>query len=111
MFLKIEKFAKSLIKNTTVEPLLPLYIIASVLTAFAAQNLYLEKACRVNLNLNDTICDALKIRNTKNFKNEEIQVQKLVADMLGWKTILQTFVPCLIILFVGSWSDRNGRRK
>ncbi|KAG5668431.1 hypothetical protein PVAND_016371 [Polypedilum vanderplanki] len=100
-----------IVRNITVEPLLPLYIIANVLTAFAAQNLYLDKACRVNLKFSDEVCEALERRNTKNFTAEEIEVQKLVANMNGWKMILQTFIPCVLILFIGSWSDRNGRRK
>lgn len=33
-------------------------------------------------------------------------VQQLVASMAGWKTILQSGLPCLLILFWGSWSDR-----
>lgn len=38
-------------------------------------------------------------------------VQQLVAGMIGWKTILQSALPCLLILFWGSWSDRHRRRK
>lgn len=100
-----------IMRGVTVEPLLPLYIIGSVLTAFAAQNLYLDKACRVNLRFGDEICDALARRDTASYKSQEIEVQKLVAGMNGWLKIIQTFIPCLLILFVGSWSDRNGRRK
>lgn len=96
--------------GVTVEPLLPLYIIANVLTAFAAQNLYLDKACRVNLRLGDEICDAIA-RRDENYKSYEVEVQKIVASMNGWLKIIQTFIPCCMILFVGSWSDRNGRRK
>lgn len=98
-------------RNITVEPLLPFYIIANILTAFAAQNLYLDKACRVNLAFNSSVCDALARRETALFQREDIEVQKVVASMNGWKAIVQTFIPCLMILFVGSWSDRHGRRK
>lgn len=38
--------------------------------------------------------------------SEEQMVQQLVASMAGWKTILQSGLPCLLILFWGSWSDR-----
>ena len=38
-------------------------------------------------------------------------MQQLVAGMAGWKTVLQSALPCLLILFWGSWSDRHGRRK
>lgn len=31
--------------------------------------------------------------------------------MAGWKTVLQSALPCLLILFLGAWSDRVGRRK
>lgn len=109
--LRIKNKFTLIVRNTTVEPLLPLYIIASVLTAYGAQNLYLDKACRVNLNYTSDVCDALMRRDTKNLQHEDTEVQKLVAEMNSWKTVVQTFIPCLLILFVGSWSDRNGRRK
>lgn len=35
----------------------------------------------------------------------------MVAGMAGWKTLMQSGLPCLLILFWGSWSDRHGRRK
>lgn len=31
--------------------------------------------------------------------------------MAGWKTFIQSSLPAVLILFVGSWSDRHGRRK
>lgn len=31
--------------------------------------------------------------------------------MAGWKTALQSALPCMMILFWGSWSDRHCRRK
>lgn len=97
--------------NITVEPLLALYIIPSVLSNLATQNLYLDKACRVNLNYSDEICHALSQRLTTNYTAEETEVQKLVVWMQGWKTILQSFLPALLILPWGSWSDRHQRRK
>lgn len=54
-------------RNITVEPLLAFYIIPSVLTNLATQNLNLEKACRVNLNYDDVVCDALSRRETANY--------------------------------------------
>lgn len=97
--------------NITVEPMLACYIMPSVLASLATQNLNLEKACRVNLKFDTHICDALSARNTANYTAEESEVQQLVAQMQGWKTILQSALPCLLILFFGAWSDRTGRRK
>lgn len=35
----------------------------------------------------------------------------MVASMGVWKTILQSALPAFLIMFVGSWSDRWGKRK
>jgi PCFT/HCP family folate transporter-like MFS transporter 1/3 len=88
------------IRNSiTIEPMLACYIMPSVLAGLATQNLNLEKACRVNLNYSTEICDALTARDTANYTEEEREVQTLVAGMQGWKTVLQSLMPCLLILF------------
>lgn len=114
----LQKFILSLrenftliVRNVTIEPILPLYTIACILTGMAAQNLYIDKACRVNLGYSDEVCDGLLKRESGKYLEEEKEVQKLVTLMTGWKMTIQTSIPCLVILFVGSWSDRNGRRK
>ncbi|KXJ71769.1 hypothetical protein RP20_CCG019750 [Aedes albopictus] len=53
--------------NITVEPIVACYIMPSVLAGLATQNLNLEKACRVNLNYGDVVCDALTRRETSNY--------------------------------------------
>lgn len=106
----IEK-AKHMISMITVEPILACYVMPSVLSALATQNLYLEKACRVNLHFEDHICDSLTRRDTANYTYHEEEVQKLVASVAGWKTVLQSFLPCFILIFLGAYSDRVGRRK
>lgn len=95
----------------TVEPILACYVMPSVLSALATQNLYLEKACRVNLNFSHHVCDALTRRDTANYTMEEEAVQTLVASVAGWKTVLQSFLPCGILIFLGAYSDRVGQRK
>lgn len=85
-------------ENITVEPILSLYVIPSMLTGLATQNLFLEKACRTNLNFSDEICDALTDRNVGNFTEEEKAVQSMVANLQGWKTVIQSLLPCFIIL-------------
>lgn len=97
---------RSLRDNITVEPLLAFYIVPCVFVGLAVQNLNLEKACRVNLGYAPHVCDALTQRNTANYSVEEQEVQRLVAGMTSWKTILQSGLPGLMILFWGSWSDR-----
>lgn len=102
---------RKMISLITVEPILACYVMPSVLSALATQNLYLEKACRVNLGFDHHICDALTRRETANYTMEEEAVQTLVASVTGWKTVLQSFLPCGILIFLGAYSDRVGQRK
>lgn len=97
--------------NITVEPLLAGLIIPSVISRFAMGNLNLDKACRVNLNFGDEICDALVQKRSSNFSQYEKEVQKLISSIDIWKGIIHTALPCIIIMFLGSWSDRTGKRK
>ncbi|KPJ08369.1 Solute carrier family 46 member 3 [Papilio machaon] len=103
--------ARHMFSLITVEPILACYVMPSVLSALATQNLYLEKACRVNLAFEQHICDALTKRETANYTIEEEAVQTLVASVAGWKTVLQSFLPCGILIFLGAYSDRVGQRK
>lgn len=100
-----------LTNNITVEPMIACYVIPSVLSQLAVQNLILEKACRVNLAYSDEVCSALSARNTTGYEAEETAVQQMVARMQTWKTPLQSALPTLLILFMGAWSDRTGLRK
>lgn len=107
----VEKI-KLVFSNITIEPIVVCYALPSVMASLAIQNLNLEKACRVNLNYDPDICDALTVRNTSSYdKQDEIDVQKLVASMNAWKNVIQSVAPCLLLLFIGSWSDRHNNRK
>ncbi|XP_052752595.1 proton-coupled folate transporter-like [Galleria mellonella] len=97
--------------NITVEPIIACYIMSNVFSGLAVQNLNLEKACRVNLGYSDEVCSALNRRQTENYTTEEAEVQKLTASVQAWKNIVQTAFPCILVLFVGSWSDKTGKRK
>lgn len=104
---------KVFVANITVEPLVVCVILPSIMCLLTAQNLYLEKSCRVNLKLDNEICDALTARNESfpNYKIHEATVQKFAANMVIWKNIIQSIFPATLLLFLGSWSDRHLRRK
>lgn len=102
------KFARA---NITVEPVLALFVMPSVLAMLATQNLNLDKACRVNLGFGDDVCTALRLRKRANHTFEEEEVQKLIASVQAWKSIVHTSLPTLLMLFIGAWSDKTGKRK
>ncbi|KAK9873131.1 hypothetical protein WA026_021366 [Henosepilachna vigintioctopunctata] len=96
----------------SVEPTVFLTMFTSIMYQLITQNLYLEKSCRVNIGFNSSICNALSHKNSSGYsKSEEVEVQKLVSQMLALRTALQSIFPVCLILFIGSWSDRNNRRK
>lgn len=98
-------------RNITVEPLLAFFQVSGVLSSLTTQNLNLQKACRVNLRFGEDVCYGLQNKNTSFYAPQEVQVQQQVADMLIWQTVIQSSIPCVLVVFIGSWSDRNRKRK
>lgn len=98
-------------KYVTVEPMFALYTVGYSVSALAMANLNLDKACRVSLQYNDTVCSALEERELTGYGDAEEAVQEVVTSMGVWKTFLQSIIPALLIPFMGSWSDRRRRRK
>lgn len=97
-----------------VEPLLCCYIVSRTLLLLATQNLSLQKACSVNLQLDDDTCNALMAKSKTNASEPlhqfEVATQQLVANMFSWQLIIQSTVPCVLTVFIGSWSDRRQKR-
>lgn len=98
-------------RNVTVEPILGVFQLSMIMSSLTTQNLNMQKACRVNLNLGQTVCFALENKNATSYRNEEMEVQQLVTKMMLWQSPIQNIVPCILVMFVGSWSDRNQKRK
>lgn len=97
-----------------VEPLLCCYIVSRTLLLLATQNLSLQKACSVNLQFDDDTCTALLAKSKTNasgsLHQSEVATQRLVANMFSWQLIIQSTVPCVLTVFIGSWSDRRQKR-
>lgn len=96
--------------GVTIEPVIACYMTAFTLVTLTVSNLNLEKACRVNLRLADETCEALVTKSADERTGAEAAVQELVTGMMLWQTCAQNVLPCLVMLLVGSWSDRTGRR-
>ncbi|XP_061709688.1 probable peptidoglycan muropeptide transporter SLC46 isoform X1 [Cydia pomonella] len=106
---RISNFFK-VFKHITVEPTGAIFLCACIFVATTSQTLQLEKTCRVNLKLGDEICTSLRNQDSTNNSVYEKQVQQYVARKLAWKSILQSVLPCITLVFVGAWSDKTGRR-
>ncbi|XP_045483802.1 tetracycline resistance protein, class H-like [Harmonia axyridis] len=103
---------KYIITRITVEPVIFFYILPGTMGYLATQNMNLEKACRVNIGYNTTVCDAMFRRDRSGYEGyQEVEVQNLVAKMMTVKTAIVGFFPTCLLLFFGSWSDRHSKRK
>ncbi|XP_044264196.1 uncharacterized protein LOC123011014 isoform X2 [Tribolium madens] len=100
------------IKNViTVEPLIAAYLLASIICGPALYNLEFEKGCRADLQLNDSICDAILSGEATNYSEANEKIQILIGDMHSWQIPLQSVMPLILVLFLGSYSDRHNLRK
>ncbi|XP_019865125.1 uncharacterized protein LOC109594350 [Aethina tumida] len=95
----------------TIEPIIAAYVMASYLCGPALYNLEFEKSCRVNLAYNDTVCEAILSGYHQNYTGQNEQIQILIGDMHSWQSPLQTIMPLILVLFLGSFSDRHKWRK
>ena len=72
---------------------------------FVFQNLLIDKVCLVNLNYDPAICS-----NLTNFKDNEKEVEKVVASINMYLNVLMSIPAIIVSLFLGPWSDVNGRK-
>lgn len=63
-------FVKNVLRNITAEPIVFLYLLNGCTYTIVFQNLQIEKACKVNLNQTDDICDNLKGPGNEEIQNE-----------------------------------------
>ncbi|OWR45015.1 adenylate cyclase [Danaus plexippus plexippus] len=96
--------------NVTVEPIFAGIVIPSMLARLAIQNLNMDKTCRLKLNFGEEICDAL-LERKGNLTYYEGEVQKVISSIETWKSVIQTALPTILVIFMGAWSDRTGNRK
>lgn len=119
----------------TVEPGMFLYMFAFQLTTVIEQELFVMKTCLSNLNFTHEICDNLS-SPLNEFHRNEVQVsdiysmdiivwraqksahvywvlfslQKYASTFHQWNHIAGYIFPVVIAFFMGSWSDKRGRK-
>ncbi|XP_060069060.1 proton-coupled folate transporter-like [Ylistrum balloti] len=97
-----------LFRQTTVEPILFLYMFASFLEFPVLQDLIYTRVCLEKFPNSSYICDNLS-NNT--MKEEEYSVQKEASSWIMYYNVAYT-IPAVITvtLFLGPWGDRLGRK-
>lgn len=105
MVLQLVGLVRQLWKNITLEPVVILYTLILALSSIPGEELYLMKACKVNLNLSDAVCDDIY-----SHKDEQVATQQIVSGLQAHSAVLQSIPGILFILFAGPLSDTYGRK-
>ncbi|KAM3968441.1 lysosomal proton-coupled steroid conjugate and bile acid symporter SLC46A3 [Aphomia sociella] len=92
-------------KYVTVEPPMFLYMMAFMITSVIEQTFYVYQACTVNHGYSSEIC--YDISNHEEI-NEKVQVT--VSTFHQWNGIASHVVPLFLAFFLGSYSDKRGRK-
>lgn len=82
-----------------------LYMMAFMITSVIEQSFFVHKACTINHGYSLDICD-----NLDNNTDIKKQVQITVSNFHQWNNVFGHIVPIILALFLGSWSDRRGRK-
>ncbi|XP_026333444.1 proton-coupled folate transporter, partial [Hyposmocoma kahamanoa] len=89
----------------TVEPTMFFYMMAFMITNVVEQTFYIFKACTVNHGYSPEVCYNITSNTTIN-----TEVQVTVTSFLQWFGISSHIVPCFLAFFLGSYSDKRGRK-
>jgi MFS family permease len=101
--------ARALVSWITVEPVEFLYCLMFSVSNVVRDNLFLDKVCLLDLKYSEETCYNLTHGQDVG-KNITNAVQSKVADLEIIDGILMAIPAVLFCLFVGAWSDANGRK-
>ena len=76
MFTKFHLLIGHVWSNITIEPVVAFYCLIIALSGIPGEELYLKKACKVNLNHSMEVCD-----NIYDHEEAQIETQKLVSGV------------------------------
>ena len=103
--LYFEKKIRIIVENISIEPVFFIFAMCFGFYFIASDQLYIDKVCKVNLNISVDICNEIQ-------KHDELQimVQQYVSELKVHNKIIQSIPPCIYALLAGPWSDRHGRK-
>lgn len=92
-------------KYITVEPPMFFYMMAFMLTNVIEQTFYVFQACTINHGYSEEICN-----NISHYEEINKEIQITVTTFHQWNGIATHIVPLLLAFFLGSYSDKRGRK-
>nr|XP_027217831.1 proton-coupled folate transporter-like [Penaeus vannamei] len=93
------------LREVTLEPVMMIDGACNQAMMLLAENVQMNKICTVNLNISKEICS-----NLTSHHEENILVQRELSIFAFYNSIIMSAIPFLMVLFMGAWSDRYGRK-
>ncbi|KAL7038667.1 hypothetical protein ACKWTF_009649 [Chironomus riparius] len=92
-------------QKISVEPTMFLYMMAFMLTSVVENVFFVYKSCTVNHGYSHEICI-----NIEKYNETKAEVQQTTTKFLQYNSIAGQIIPIMLALFIGSFSDRRGRK-
>nr|XP_026500852.1 proton-coupled folate transporter isoform X1 [Vanessa tameamea] len=92
-------------KHVSVEPVMFFYMMAYMITNVIEQTFYVFRACTINHGYSEDVC-----YNIASYDAINKEVQVTVSTFHQWNGIASHIVPLLLAFFLGSYSDKRGRK-
>ena len=96
---------KQVVKDIYLEPVVFLFYICSGILYVTSEQLYIEKACKVNWNTTEAVCD-----NIKDHNHTQIEAQKINSEIQGINGALQSLPTIPVAFLAGPLSDKFSRK-
>lgn len=94
-----------MLSSIVLEPVAFLLMVFVGLIMLTSQELYLMKACKVNLNFTAAECE-----NINNHSHVQISTQQYVSEIQAYNGVLQSVPGIVLAFFAGPLSDKFGRK-
>jgi MFS family permease len=103
--MELKNKLKTMLSSIVLEPVAFLLMVFVGLIMLTSQELYLMKACKVNLNFTVAECE-----NINNHSHVQIATQQYVSEIQAYNGVLQSVPGIVLAFFAGPLSDKFGRK-
>ncbi|XP_076058484.1 putative peptidoglycan muropeptide transporter SLC46 [Oratosquilla oratoria] len=93
------------LQNISVEPVLLLNAMGYTIKTIFATKMVLDKVCENSLEYPLSVCENLTAHT-----EEHVRVQRIATGIMMIKDLISSLPTIFFVLFLGAWSDRNGRK-
>ncbi|KAM7344354.1 putative peptidoglycan muropeptide transporter SLC46 isoform 1-T1 [Cochliomyia hominivorax] len=94
-----------------IEPIVFILVFSHSLSGTIMRNEIMYLVCKTTFHYNESDCIILGTKKVSGHLQEiETEIQPYVANLFTTRTLLESIVPAICGVFIGSWSDHFGRK-